>query len=147
MSDDNTATTPLRTDATVGGVQLVIPKNQNAIIMQQNWMNLKYATARKYGIFGDSGGGPLGALATTRTLPGSFGDLISANTPLGFAVIDLRDYFDPVRGMNLIKDPVSGYTYQAGDINLDFTLTATAGTLYIFYDLLYPVDPSYVGHM
>jgi hypothetical protein len=147
MTDDNTATTPLRTDASVSGVQLTIPKWQNAVVMQQTWMNLKYATARKYGIAGTNGDGALGALATTRTLPGSFGDLISANMPLGFAIIDLRDYFNPVLGMNLIQDPTTGYTYQQGDVNLGFTLTATAGTLYILWDVLYPVDPQLVGHM
>jgi hypothetical protein len=135
LSLDDTATVPARADDEIGGVKVFLPK-KSTTIMESNWEDLKYATALRYGIRGDLEGQALGAVATTR--PGYNG---AANLPAGFAIIDFRDFVDPVEnplgtafGLNLIGN-------QNGDVKLGLTITnrAAGDATIIYYDMVQPV--------
>ncbi len=138
LSLDNTAVTPLRADDEIGGVKLFLPKASRTVI-ESNWEDLKYATARRYGIVGDSEPTVLGAIATTR--PGYNGAM---HMPAGFAIIDLRDYVDPsenplgpLYGLNLVGK-------QQGDAKLGLTITnrAAGDATIIYWDLVQPIPQS-----
>lgn len=131
MTDDNTAV-PLRSDAQVTAFQVELPKDSKNLITHS--INaLKFVTAQRYGVVGDAQPLALGALATTR--PGYNGAM---HMPIGFGIIDLRDYFDPVLGMNL-------RAAQQGDAKLAMTIAVATGTTYIYWDIWYPMDPSWIG--
>lgn len=139
---DQTLVTPARSDALVTGVQLTVPKESRTVI-ESNWLDLKYRTARRYGIQGIAGETALGALVTTR--PG-IGNAVYGFLPAGFAIIDLRDYVDTTKvpdgklfGLDLIG-------YQPGDILLNLTNQAfnVLQSFCIYWDLLAPMDPSLV---
>lgn len=139
---DQTLVTQMRLDTMITGVQLTVPK-ESRVVMESNWLDLKYASARRYGVSGISGETALGALVTTR--PG-IGNAVYGFLPQGFAIIDLRDYVDPSRvpdgplfGLDLI-----GYT--PGDILLNFTNAAfnVLQSFCIYWDLLAPMEESLV---
>lgn len=53
-------------------------------------------------------------------------------------MLDFRDYYNPVLGMNLTVGPVTGYTYQIGDVRLGLTTAnqAAGDGFIIFYDIV-----------
>jgi hypothetical protein len=133
MTLDNTGTTPLRSDAQVTGLQVRIVKDSKPII-QKSFIGTKYANAVAYGVESDYQPGVLGA-ATTR--PGYNG---SGSLPAGFAIVDFRKYFDPVRGLNMRYPGI-----QQGDYKLDMTIGVATGQTVIFWDMYAPPQTSWVG--
>ena len=132
LTDDNTAVTALRSDAQVTNVQLKLSKESTDLI-NQSFVDLKAADAFKFGVFGDDQPAILGAIATTR--PGFNG---TAAMPLGFACVDFRDYFDPVLGLNMINA-------QEGDAKVNMTIAVATGQTALYWDIVYPMDPMWVG--
>jgi len=141
MCLDATAVTPLRSDALITGIQLTKP-NLGVTVIETNWEDLKYSTARRYGILGDIEDGVLGAIATTR--PGFNG---SMHIPAGFGIIDCRDLVDTsvnpmgaVYGMDLRGAPVG--LYQLNIANQSF---AAAQSFIILWDMVADMDPNFIG--
>jgi hypothetical protein len=132
MTDDNTAVAALRSDAQVTGVKVNIAKDSKDILAK-NWTALKYATALRYGVVGDQQPTVLGAIATTR--PGYNGGM---HMPLGIAVVDFRDYFDPVRGLNLKNA-------QQGDVKIGMTIAVATGNTYLYWDCLDEPEAAWIG--
>jgi hypothetical protein len=60
--------------------------------------------------------------------------------PLGFAIVDFRKYFDPVRGLNMRYSGV-----QQGDAKLDLTIGVATGNTLIYWDLWAPPQPQWIG--
>ncbi len=145
MVQDQTPTNPWRTDALVTGLSLSLPKTSQTFL-QAYVLDLKAMMSRRYrnalsvedGILGATAGAPPSAR------PGFSG---AAFMPLGFYIIDLRDYFDPNWGMNLIADPRTGAPFQSGDVKLGITYAGYVGlqAVYIYWDLFQPVNPKYVS--
>jgi hypothetical protein len=133
MTVDNTGTTPLRSDLQVTGLQVRIVKDSKPII-QKSFIGTKYQNAVACGLSDDYQPGVLGA-ATTR--PGYNG---AGALPLGFAIVDFRKYFDPVRGLNMRYPGV-----QQGDMKLDMTIGVATGQTAIFWDMYAPPQTSWVG--
>lgn len=132
MHDDATAVNALRTDAQVTAYRVTISKDSTELITH-NIQGLKYANALRYGMVGDEQPVALGAVAGTRT--GYDG---STALPVGVAIIDFRDYFDPVLGLNMVNA-------QEGDARLGFTIAVAAGQTALWWDIVYPMDPIWVG--
>jgi hypothetical protein len=134
LVQDETANAPVRKDDQITAVKLKLPRTASAQI-EARWQDLKALTAKRYGLPQWEQEGVLGAIATTR--PGYDGQAI---LPAGLAILDLRDYFDPVYGANLTR-------FQTGDVKLGLTVenyTAGDDTL-IYWDQLQPVEDIYVG--
>ncbi len=134
LCQDETGVVPVRKDDQVTGVKVELPRIGSAIV-EATIEDLKLLTAKRYGLPQWSQETALGAIATTR--PGYDGQSI---LPAGLFIIDLRDYADPLWGLNLTN-------YQTGDVKLGLTIGArTAGddTL-IYWDQLMDVEDQYVG--
>lgn len=136
FTDHTAAPAQRRTDTTVTGVRIRLPKT-GQLVLEQNIYELKQAMASRFDFRGCAGEvGPLGAIATTRPAPGALLNIV----PSGFAIIDLRPYGNPLYGLDLRN-------YQTGDFKLGLTIGAYgAGDFSTFYwDQLIPVDPQLVG--
>ncbi len=132
MADNNAATAAVRADAQVTGVQVKISKDSTELITT-SFLGLKYRNAMRYGVVGDQQPAVLGAIATTR--PGYNGAM---HQPVGFAVVDFRDYFDPVLGLNMVGA-------QEGDVKCGLTIGVATGQTLLYWDIVYPMEPSWVG--
>jgi hypothetical protein len=133
---DDTATVPRRKDDEVTGIRLRKPKT-GQIVFEQNIYEAKQTMCSRYGFVGCAGDvGPIGAIATTRPAPES----LSSMVPAGFVIIDLRQFFDPLYGLDLRG-------YQTGDYKLGLTIAnyAAGDSTTIYWDQLLPVQPEYVG--
>lgn len=131
LAVDNTAVSPLRADAQVTGVQLELPKDSKNQITK-SFLHLKYDNAVRYGVVGDVEPTVLGAVNVGAAYQGNM------NTPNGFAILDLRDYFDPVLGMNMVGA-------QQGDAKLDLTIGVATGQTLLYWDVWYPMAPEWIG--
>lgn len=134
LQEDDTAV-PLRTDAEVTGVKLEFPREAGARI-ESNWDDLVAEAAIRSGIAcipGQVAGAAATATATCNTPTDGVAAFLK-----GFAVLDLRKYFHPIYGANLIG-------YQTGDVQLGLTVASAVGNLYIYWDQLMPVEDQYVG--
>jgi hypothetical protein len=141
MCLDQTATVPLRSDALITGIQLTKP-NLGVTVVETNWEDLKYSTARRYGTSGDIEEGVLGAIATTR--PGYNG---SMHLPAGFGIIDCRDLVDTnanpygaVYGMDLRGAPTG--LYQLNIANQAFNVLQS---FIILWDMVADMDANFIG--
>lgn len=132
LMHDNTAVAALRSDAQVTAAQIRVTADSKTII-QQNMLGMKYRNSMRYGVIGDDQPTVLGAIATTR--PGYNG---GAHMPIGFAILDLRDYFDPVLGLNLT-------TANQGFWKLGLLTAVATGTTFLYWDIVYPMAPEWVG--
>jgi hypothetical protein len=137
---DQTATTPLRSDSLITGVQVTKPKVPQTLI-ETNWEDLKYSTCRKYGIPGDIEDGTVGAIATTR--PGFNG---SMHHPAGFGIIDFRDYIDPSNNPMGSVYGADLRSFTPGDVMLNLTNASfnTSQSFIIFWDLIADMDPAFI---
>jgi hypothetical protein len=141
MCLDQTAVVPVRSDAYITGVQLTKP-NLGVTVVETNWEDLKYSTARRYSILGDIEDGVLGAIATTR--PGYNG---SMHLPAGFGIIDCRDLVDTtvnplgaVYGMDLRGAPTG--LYQLNIANQAFNV---GQSFIILWDMIADMDANFIG--
>jgi hypothetical protein len=136
MVKDDTATVSRRKDDEITAIRLRKPKT-GEVVFEQNVYELKQMMASRHGWRGTNGDvGPLGAIADLGPRPNSLQNM----TPAGFYVIDLRQFYDPVYGLDLRE-------YQTGDYKLGLTIENYAsgdGTV-IYWDQLIPVDPQYIG--
>ncbi len=120
-----------RSDAQVTGVQLEIPKDSRNQITE-SFLHLKYLNACRYGVVGDVEPNLLGAVDVGPAYQGNM------NTPRGFVIVDLRDYFDPTTGLDM-------RFAQQGDAKLDLTIGVATGQTCIYWDCWYPMAPEWVG--
>jgi hypothetical protein len=122
-----TSTGAVRKDDEVTGVRIKLPRAANKIVLEQNWEDLKVSCAKKNRIMGS---------------PFAVADVehFQVGIPDGFVIVDLRDYFDPIYGMDLTN-------YQTGDVKLGLTIgsRASGDDVIIYYDQLAPVESQYVG--
>jgi len=136
MVKDSTSTVSRRKDDEVTAIRLEKPKT-GELVIEQTVYELKQAMCARHGWRGTSGDvGPIGAIADLSPRPFSLQNM----TPAGFYVIDLRDYFHPLYGLDL-------RAFQTGDYKLALTIenyTSGDGTI-IYWDQLLPVAPEYVG--
>lgn len=132
LTQDATAVNALRADTQVTAVQLEIPKDSKNQLTH-SFVGLKFANAMRYGVVGDQQPSVLGAIATTR--PGYNGSMVM---PLGFAIIDLRETYDPVLGLNMTRA-------QQGDAKLALTTAVATGNTFIGWDMVYPMSPEWLG--
>lgn len=130
LIQDDTAN-PERIDTEVTSVRLEMPKAPLHQI-EAPIEDLKVMTAKRYGLSGFS---MLAALGATTTRPGWEVDKV---VPKGLFILDLRDYFHPIYGANLIG-------YQTGDVKLGLTIAVATGEAIIYWDQLLPVESQYVG--
>ncbi len=129
---DNTPTAAVRTDAQTTGFRLTLSKD-SVEVKTHSIQGLKYQNALRYGVVGDAQPLALGALATTR--PGYNGAM---HQPLGVVCLDFRDYFDPMLGLNMTKA-------NEGDVKVGMTIGVATGQDLIFWDIVYPMEPAWVG--
>lgn len=141
LVQDETATVPVRKDDEITAVNISLEKTKQTIL-SGSWEGLKYQMARQYELAGAFAEKALGAIATTR--PGFNGAML---LPAGFLIIDFRKYFNRTYGLNLMSNPLTGYTYQSGDVKMGLTVEnyAAGDDTIILYDILQPVDPSYIN--
>ena len=127
-------TTQNRIDDQLTGLRLKLPKAASHPI-ELLGEDLKTQTAKRYGVEGWMQDQILGLAADTR--PGYNGAKVM---PVGLYILDLRDYFHPQWGANLIG-------YEVGDVKLGLTIESyNAGDdTIIYWDQVKPVDPEYVG--
>ena len=134
---DDTATPAMRRkDDEVTGIRLRKPKT-GQIVFEQNIYEAKQSMMAHYNWPGCAGDvGPIGAIATIRPAPESLQSMV----PAGFVIIDLRQFFDPLYGLDLRN-------YQTGDYKLGLTIAnyAAGDATTIYWDQLLPVDPQYIG--
>lgn len=136
LTQDATATAPIRKNDEITGVKLELPKAANKVIGEWTIEDLILETAKVYGLHGSSQNeAALGAIATTRP-----GFNLTPFMPYGLYIIDLRKYFDPLYGMNLTN-------YQTGDVKLGLTVEnrAAGDDTLIYWDQVQPVEAQYVG--
>jgi hypothetical protein len=161
MALDQTSVAPLRSDALISGIQIAKPKTSQVLI-EENWEDAKYNTAKRYGILGDVEDTVLGAVATTR--PGYNGSL---HLPAGFAIIDFRDYVSdfipqtdangnpvlngngtPMMQYNTLGKlyGVDGRKLGAGDLMLNLTNASynTSQSFCIYWDLIADMPAEWV---
>jgi hypothetical protein len=131
LAVDNTAVSPARSDAQITGVQLSLPKDSKNILTTA-LLQLKYDNAMKYGVVGDVEPTALGAVNVGAAYQGNM------NVPNGFAIVDMRDYFDPVLGLNMVNA-------QQGDAKLGLTVGVATGQTLIYWDIWYPMAPEWIG--
>lgn len=133
LVQDETATVPVRKDDELTGLKFKLPKAATSTI-EGKIQDLKFLTAKRYGLPGFN---MLAALGAVTTRPGWEMDKV---LPAGLFIIDLRDYFDSLWGANLTG-------YQTGDVKLGLTIenyTSGDDTL-IYWDQLKPVESEYIG--
>jgi hypothetical protein len=131
MMDDNTGVNALRSDAQVTFAQIRVTSDSKTILAQ-NMLNLKYKNAIRYAVHGDDQPAAPGAVTLAPAFNGSVG------LPVGFGIIDLRDYFDPILGLNLTQA-------NQGFWKLGLATAVATGTTFILWDIVYPMDPAWVG--
>lgn len=127
---DDTATVPRRKSDEVTGIRLWLPKT-GEIVFEQSIRELCSVSMQRFGCHGvASDVGPIGAIATIRPAPESLQDMV----PAGFAVIDLKQFGNPLYGLDL-------RAYQTGDLKLGLTIeNYAAGDSSTFYwDQLVPM--------
>jgi hypothetical protein len=134
LTVDNTAVAPLRADTQVTGVQVTIVKDSKPFFTK-NFAAIKFDNSIKYGNVLDQQ--PSAVLAAVTSAPAYYG---AAVMPRGFAIVDFRDYFDPILGLNMRYPGV-----QQGDTKVGLTVGVATGITYLYWDLWYPPKPEWIG--
>lgn len=144
LSLNDTIVTPLRADDEISVVKLTVPDKSTTLI-DSNWEDFKFRTARRYGILGDMEDMALGSQygVATNSRPGFNG---SMHLPVGFGIIDLRDYADleenplgRLYGINLLGQK-TGYA----KLTLTITNQAAGDRQIVLWDIVQPIDPALI---
>ena len=144
LSLNDVIVTPLRVDDEISVVKLTIP-DKSTTVVESNWEDFKFRTARRYGILGDIQDMALGSQygVATNSRPGFNGSL---HLPVGFGIIDLRDYADytvdplcRLYGINLLGQK-TGYA----KLTLTITNQAAGDRQIVLWDIVQPIDPALV---